>query len=535
MVHSCLEIPEILSIICQILRESYAQASLAALAATGSWARDAALDALWSEQHSFVPLLSTLPQHTVLDGPITPETLERTQSYASRISSLSIGTRSGGINGIYVEDTFCVLEIDEDALHQLFAFADPQPLLPRLERLDCDMLDADLMKCIPTLLSFSIVELTMGLKDYEPLIQALPSSCPRLVQLTILQGRTRIGSPFYLTPSVSNILAGAVNQMRALQHLSLFDITLELLACVGKHPTIRSLQFPIGDRFVDGIGLASQAPQVDFENVMQSFEIILGNPTTLDRLFESVRTPIQAVSFVARCYEDPDTSGGFDVRQRNLDMLAHMLEPAHVKEVLYYHDCDIELSWGSIPAASILQLTQYPHISHLGIDCWVDAADADLLALARALPQLEFLVLDTHAMARDYLDFRTRNVRTTLGVLPGLAHCCPNLRVLCIRLDATAVPTSFCALERDARAQSAIRLYFAESPLTDPVAVAAYLRHVFPRGCSIASRPPREGMFSTSYDGFWDDDGGDTSRDWPVGLWPKVREELSRLDMTQGR
>ncbi|KAI4519990.1 hypothetical protein K525DRAFT_271215 [Schizophyllum commune Loenen D] len=607
----CLDLPEIVSLICAELQRSQAYGSLAAFAATNTLICDVALDALWQWQDSLVYLLKTLPQHRireihpwdlrlVIDNPIRPEGWARMHSYASRITKLNLYKPNGGTFGFNaapadgLQDNYYDLDIDVGAFERISSYAGwmtagagaerisahakrypehgehgtparpqsssatDQPssatpartLFPRLRTLDCIMFEPKMLALFPVLFSPTITSLSIRMsKDADWLVQDLPRLCPNLTTLSWsggagLGGRDRDRAmphpPFEL-----------LRRLQTLEILTTADLCIETIDCATQLPSLHSLQFLVGDNFIrevdalsktplDTFGrtpvnaMAPPSPSLHFSNAMRHIKLDLESPAVLSRFFNVVQTPLKVTAFDAQCYEE-ECDNGADVRAKNLELFSQALDPAHLRQLLYYHDCDIELSWGPVPAAHVLRLARtYPNMSYLGIDCWLDVADADLIELARALPQLEYLVLDTHAIDnRDYLDVETRNVRTTLGVLPAFAHYCPLLRGLCIRLDATEVPKlDIVDVEgvEEPRVQGHVRMYFAESKLSDPMAVARYLRRVFVRGCSIASQPPREGIYKRWHDGFWDDA---RTSDWAVGRWLEVRQALSTLEQEQ--
>ncbi|KAL1663893.1 hypothetical protein GGF50DRAFT_55917 [Schizophyllum commune] len=554
----CLDLPEIVSLICAELQRSQAYGSLAAFAATNTLICDIALDALWQWQDSLVYLLKTLPQHRIRE--IHPWDLRlvrwaRMHSYASRITKLNLYKPNGGTFGFNaapadgLQDNYYDLDIDVGAFERI-STTPARTLFPRLRTLDCIMFEPKMLALFPVLFSPTITSLSIRMsKDADWLVQDLPRLCPNLTTLSWsggagLGGRDRDRAmphpPFEL-----------LRRLQTLEILTTADLCIETIDCATQLPSLHSLQFLVGDNFIrevdalsktplDTFGrtpvnaMAPPSPSLHFPNAMRHIKLDLESPVVLSRFFNVVQTPLKVTAFDAQCYEE-ECDNGADVRAKNLELLSQALDPAHLRQLLYYHDCDIELSWGPVPAAHVLRLARtYPNLSYLGIDCWLDVADADLIELARALPRLESLVLDTHAIDnREYLDVETRNVRTTLGVLPAFAHYCRLLRGLCIRLDASEVPELDLSGDKgeEPRVQGHVRMYFAESKLSDPMAVARYLRRVFVRGCSIASQPPMEGMYKRWRDGFWDD--AKTS-DWAVGRWLEVRQALSTLEHEQG-
>ncbi|KAI5887973.1 uncharacterized protein SCHCODRAFT_02671899 [Schizophyllum commune H4-8] len=569
--------------ICAELQHAHCYGSLAAFAAANTLICDIALDAIWQHQDNLVYLLMTLPEHhiqglhpwddlrLVIDGPITPEGWARLHSYASRIAKLDLRYHNGGISAFYTVPVegggvmFRDLDISITAFEQITCYARslsadekgypgnaapfgtpaiPHTLFPRLRNLDCTVFKPKSLSRFPVLLSPSITSLSIRIsKDAEWLVRDLPNICPGLRTLSwhgfaSLGGKGRDRALPHPPPEL-------LRRLRTLETLITSDLCIKMVECATKLPSLHSLQFFIGGDFVREVdaflktpagtlgmskvnAMTPPSPSLHFSNAMRHIKLELEDRAGLVMFFKIVQNPLKVTAFDAECYEE-EYDDGADVRVKNLALLAQTLDPAHLRQLLYYHDCDIELSRGPVPVVHVLRLAQrYPNLSYLGIDCWLDLADADHIELARALPQLEYFALDTHAIDNgEYLDIGARNVRTTLGVLPAFAHYCPQLRSLCIRLDATEIP----ALDEggeEPRLRGHVRMYFAHSELSDPVAVARFLRQVFVRGCSIASWPPREGMYKRRHDQFWDD--AEVPRNWAVGQWLEVRKELVMLE-----
>ena len=169
----CLDLPEIVGDICEELRCSYSFRSLAVFAVTDRLICEVALDALWREQRSLVPLLKILPQHRVdeissrelrlvrsllglaakigltsslqvIKEPITPQGWARMQYYASRVIILDLHRHNGGAiesRGSGSNHTFYDLQIDDSALKSISDYAEPHYIFPRLLHLDCSMFE----------------------------------------------------------------------------------------------------------------------------------------------------------------------------------------------------------------------------------------------------------------------------------------------------------------------------------------------------------------------------------------------------------
>ncbi|KAI5829964.1 hypothetical protein K523DRAFT_240937 [Schizophyllum commune Tattone D] len=533
----CLGQPDILTIICEELRLSDSYASLAAFAVAKSLICDVALDVLWAKQDSLIPLLRTLSQHRikrssdwvlplrfVIDGPIEPKAWARLKKYASRITELDLHGRCGALSAKAPElslDDYWEVDIDRHTLAKISSYSEPDPMLPRLKILEWTMPDPDLLPLVLMLYSPSISRFTVRSMHCSWLVQRLPDFCPHITDLGIHGNLVHILSP------ASTILTDVLGNLHDVESLRLSGIRPDVLATVDRMSSPRSLEFALGSRFVNCDDEA--LPSLRLEH-LSHIRVVLEDSASLERLFATVQRPLEVAAFDIICYEEEEPSGS-DTRQRNLELIAHALDPACTQEITYYYDCDTDPNWGPVPARALLQLARYSNLSFLGVDCWFDVTDADLKSLARALPLLEFLVLDTHAstLTREIHDHLARSARATLAVLPAFAHHCPQLRALCIRLQALEVPQLAVDAAEAPRVQHPVRMYFAESPLGDTNAVARFLRRVFVRGCSIASRPLREGMHKQHLDPFWDDNRRATS-EWPVGEWLAVRQRLQELD-----
>ncbi|KAL1720366.1 hypothetical protein EV715DRAFT_197058 [Schizophyllum commune] len=529
----CLDQPDVLTIICEELRLSDSYASLAAFAITNSLICDVALDVLWEKQDSLIPLLRTLSQHRIerssdwvlplkfVHGPIKPKAWARLQKYASRITELDLHGRCGALSAKAPELSLDEIDIDRHTLAKISSYSEPDPILPRLKVLEWTMPDPDLLPLVPMLYSPSISRFTVRSMHCSWIVQRLPDFCPHIMDLGIHGNLVHILSP------ASTILTDALGSLHDVESLRLSGIRPDVLATVDRMASLRSLEFTLGSRFVNCDD--ETLPSLRLEH-LSHIRVVLEDSASLERLFATVQRPLRVAALDVMCYEEEEPSGS-DTRQRNLELIAHALDPACTQEIMYYYDCDIDPNWGPVPARALLQLARYSNLSFLGVDCWLDATDADLRTLARALPLLEFLVLDTHAstLTREVHDHLARSARATLAVLPAFAHHCPQLRALCIRLQALVVPQLAVDAAEAPRVQHPVRMYFAESPLGDPNVVARFFRRVFVRGCSIASRPLREGMHKQHLDPFWDDDRRATS-EWPVGQWLAVRQRLQELD-----
>ncbi|KAI5899497.1 uncharacterized protein SCHCODRAFT_01146571 [Schizophyllum commune H4-8] len=204
MAPRCLEIPEILLLVCAELRTSKRLGTLASLASTCSAMREPALDVLWEEQDSIVPLLQTLSQDRVSESVLTLERYisqadwDHMQYYARRIKRLTLEADDGMLCGIgsrrrdeddddddeelYDEDRD--YSIETSTLELLQSRAGHEPLLPNLRHLDYGELDSSWLPFITLFVNPSLQSLRIrpSIEDESMNILAtLPSLCPNLI------------------------------------------------------------------------------------------------------------------------------------------------------------------------------------------------------------------------------------------------------------------------------------------------------------------------------------------------------------------
>ncbi|KAL1665863.1 hypothetical protein GGF50DRAFT_126081 [Schizophyllum commune] len=202
MAPRCLEIPEILLLVCAELRTSKRLGTLASLASTCSATREPALDVLWEEQDSIVPLLQTLSQDRATDSVLTLEHYisqadwDHMRCYARRIRKLTLDADDGMLSGtgsrrhdeddddeeLYDEDRD--YSIETSTLELLQSRAGRGPLLPNLRHLDYGELDSTWLPFITLFVNPSLQSLRIrpSIEDESMnILTTLPTLCPNLV------------------------------------------------------------------------------------------------------------------------------------------------------------------------------------------------------------------------------------------------------------------------------------------------------------------------------------------------------------------
>ncbi|KAI5896011.1 uncharacterized protein SCHCODRAFT_02531494 [Schizophyllum commune H4-8] len=580
MPHRCLGIPEVLLIVAQELR-AQSLPSVLNLALTNSAICEPCLDVLWEEQTTLIPFLRLFPEYELLvqpdrfpgvtskpeeihevhlTGPPSRDSWLKAQRYARRVRSMTFEKYDGGTYGRYQQrpsgnnraeevenedqeqaeeqaeeddesdaDEPIVLreavDIDQQSLKLLLQCAEGEPLFPYLRILNCtepSSMEPSFFLDLPNLFVPSLRELLLALGQNDvdedvAMIRALPAACPDLTMLLI-----NCGGP--LSEETSEALREAILQWGSLNAVRLPDTRASTLAHLGQCEAFESVDLAVREHIL----LDGNPEPVAFGATVDWFAIEAHNPTFVERALRMISgARLKAKAFDV-LFDDDAEAGGYDVRLRNLALLATMLEPSMVQQVLYYQDTDIDPTWGPLPSSSLVQFTSYPNLTHLGLDCWIDYTDEDLATVAKGLPLLELFVLDVHAQEREDLE---RQDRATLAGLIPFSHYCRKLERLCLRLDATHIPEIPDTPEATASIKHAVRTHFADSEVEDPAAVAAFLARIFPAGCTIARYPPSHGIYSSYVDTFDDDEAWDKERvgNWPIGLWSEVYDELIEL------
>ncbi|KAJ7666768.1 hypothetical protein DFH06DRAFT_251102 [Mycena polygramma] len=480
--HRALSIPEICEIVCEHLQgpspslDSSRRKDFAALARCCQTFRDPALNVLWRKQDTLVHVLKCLPsdlwEETVegdagaprlgLRGERTPlpEEWDRCSFYARRIRELELHwpTRLNKFPSLpmfqmlseyFPEDFLCpnLKSISWEPEHPLFPylrlFLGPKitavsistsvfnmpPLFglairyAELKTLKLDIISTD------ALFAHTSSKIVLKLAEIENLTlekidrAALEhlSRLPSLKSLELLQPEE-----WDLGPSSTSYVADA------------------------PFPALRSLQFS-----VTTIEFALQFTNMLSDCHLQEFSMetaFVVTSATNVQLYSALASHISHTALQSLTIADADGEDSM------------LLPPAAV-----IADCVIS---GSLlgPLFCFQNLTSV----HLTPSTGFDIDDAAAWDMARAWPQITFLRMTTCCTE---LGHRTS---MTLHGLRAFAKHCANLNKLCITVDASAVP-AFDGSPETRLSQRALGTFeVAESPISEPAAVARFLSALFP-------------------------------------------------------
>ncbi|KAJ7608502.1 hypothetical protein DFH06DRAFT_191995 [Mycena polygramma] len=245
--HRCLTIPEIVAIICTDLCPSSPdfRRTLAALAITCQTFSGPALDCLWREQESVLPMLRCLPSTLVsidragkwkFARPIQAVDWERPLVYARRVKALSLGPQQGDVSAL------------RDILHLLSVCVPRGCLFPNLEQVLWNYWTRLLY--IGMLLSPKLLGLTMlctANSDNVSVLSTLADRCPSLKSLSISHPR-RPGDQNYRNESYQTTSA-AVCTLVGLESLTMGVPNVAALKHLAQLPSLKALHLnsiPVG-------------------------------------------------------------------------------------------------------------------------------------------------------------------------------------------------------------------------------------------------------------------------------------------------
>jgi len=147
----------------------------------------------------------------------------------------------------------------------------------------------------------------------------------------------------------------------------------------------------------------------------------------------------------------------------------------------------------------------FSNLQHLKVKAGkFDLSDHGIKQMALAWPRIDTLLLFGRSV--------TGTPQVTLSGITSLAQCCPRLNQLGMAFDTRDLPV----LDLQAGQGNALEeLYVLNSPIVDPVPIAAFLRDIFP-----ALHVLREGTLDTRI--------GDQVTE-QAKLWMQVEERLAGL------
>ncbi|KAJ7657258.1 hypothetical protein DFH06DRAFT_1197805 [Mycena polygramma] len=438
--HRCLDIPEIVALVCSQLQPNRTP---------DSTFHNPALDVLWNNQDTILNLLRCMPRDvfslTIVDTPregsrearllrpIVAADWERPLWYSRRVRIL------------YYEPLSARRVLFTSNIFPALSMALPDDFLPNLVGLHWHNHTEAEFPHVALFLGPKILHLslTCPLALHLSILSKLPKRCPALKHL-VTHG-----------PALPPNVCAAFHCLPRLESLSMPALEVATLECIGRLDGLKALNLSSLPPSFSPTGihgpLFSHLTDICLANVLigsatQFFKMCVD--TSIVSIYIGFHPPGTAAEISRLC------SSLAACRRSHASMLSFKLTPVHAVTPVE------RMSYVINPATlRILFCFQYL----VQIEIWsfaFELDDAMVLEMARAWPELENLKLRAPPVL---------NPGITLRGLQFLAQHCPYLYSLDMTLDASAVPTSLFSLN------------VAASPIHDPVPVARFISGIFPR------------------------------------------------------
>ncbi|KAH7929961.1 hypothetical protein BV22DRAFT_93760 [Leucogyrophana mollusca] len=451
--HQCLTVLELLH---RIFRYVALNGTLAFLARTCRTFTDPALDVLYCKLDSFQPLIRCLPRDLrkedryslSFQGSMSTESWDIFMGYSRRVRSLHHRCDLNKPSQILEKSLFNALSSPPTLL-----------LFPNLQELSWDepLADAGFIRLLlgPNLVSFKLG----GFLDSSCCRQIIPSLAALCPQLQ----RVELGEP--RAPLAYNVLV----KWAHLKHLSCGEITAEAFSYLARLPSLRSLDFwlpSVASTVVDGQDTFAKLRTLKIRS--ETF-----SPSAL--FLPSTSRPLRKFSLhlVANngAPSPDDIHKVFDSLSSSCtsDTLLQIRLDLSRSDVL----ATSELSTLSLDTFEPLFPLRNLRTLSIISGCTFSLDDDDLKRMALAWPQLEVLELGT-------LHGWGGRPQITLEGLPQLLRHCPSLRTLGLAIDATTVGARLDRPGHGVCNTSIKELELADSPIANPVYVAAFLSDILP-------------------------------------------------------
>ncbi|KAJ6520532.1 hypothetical protein C8R45DRAFT_62927 [Mycena sanguinolenta] len=469
--HRCLQIPEIVDMICAELDPfsswSFTSHHLAILARTCTSFSGPALHHLWACATLSKILISCMPSDLWADdvtegpGPLAKKKHEIRQLRAIRESDW---VRVKFYGHLVKHLSYGPDRPDHWSLSSVFpalSASFPDGLFPNLQTLRWHPSKDD-FHFIHLFLRPTITKISLRASSDADSFSTVATKCPRLIDVSVsLAGYDNSESEPLISEfvrslqCVQKISAPSLDQ-KALEHISrlttLDKLTLFYLPKVWT-PIRQGLTFstlqqltlicPEIGTTTEFLGWCSQVPLVDFSVYFR--DLVARNE--IDSFFAAVSTAFLRFSLTKLSihYERDDAEG--------TDPDIHLISFQSLRHIF-----------------SFVNLTELTITSLLGFDLDNDA----MAAVARAWPQIVTLRLA--------VCFPGHIPRATLPCLHSFAQHCPQLRRLTVALDARVVPISFPDIDPRTRVvqRTLATLHVEHSPLVNPFHAARFLTVIFP-------------------------------------------------------
>ncbi|KAJ7673981.1 hypothetical protein DFH06DRAFT_752203 [Mycena polygramma] len=485
--HRSLQIPEVVALICRetvphieresrFMLDSRTSARLATLARTCKAFSSPALDLLWRNQRSLVPILRCMPDDVwdkddfeCLRRPIVPTDWERPLVYSHRVKSFKYADELWGQSPEFFE-----------TLRLCFP---GERLFPNLESLDwVASSEPASMPYARLFLGPHLTLLTLGYlasAAHVSFLSTVTARCPLLTEVEIVfTDEMELAGQFQ---SLSLLVRG----LNRLEKLTVPSLDRAALAHLAQLPAFECLT--LTNQVPTTPGLVPTSNDHPFAS-LQSLEI---TATTVEALTEIIplftHAPMDdivatflrlpASHLLSQLYADLATRCSHS--HASLSML-RLGRQTHADSIPDAAQSAVHVVHG----AQLRPLFAFSNLTFVTLSAPVgfDIDDAVIADMARSWPNIE--VLKLHAS-----DFAPVPSRLTLSSLLLFARHCPYLRTLHLGLDASTVPDweAFKADKKKKKKGGRVRqnvlgsLYMSRSPIEEPLTVAAFLSNIFPK------------------------------------------------------
>ncbi|KAG1860460.1 hypothetical protein C8R48DRAFT_774434 [Suillus tomentosus] len=452
--HKCLQIAELFDVICKRVLATGHQGSLAALCRTCRLFHEPALDVLYKSLESLRPLLFCIPEIVTIGNKITMfkelrlSDWQRMQYYAKRVHSLRVNDQEEVV-------------IDKTILHALATSSFTPPMFTHLKRLWWSNNSADALPLLCSLVNARLEWLI--LHDLDPVL--LPRVVPHIISSNSLHVAC-----FPEKYSMRHIRPDVFQSWRNLQNLVcglVNDATLYHLATSSKltHLTIQV------DEKNDYSALMKQAGQPVF-TALEGLDITATHTLHCIPILEIAELPS------LRSLRIHSTETGLT------DVELHQcfcLISRHCPNLRHLRMKDLQVSPPKFPVGYIITFDilktlfslRYMEGLHLDTTCTFSLDDNELAQLAGTWLKLRALELGTENGWR-------QPSKITLQGFAELLRRCPVLLVVGLAMNAWAPDIDHRRPGGGIRRNGLEVLRVADSKVTDPLPVAAFLSDVAP-------------------------------------------------------
>ncbi|TRM69462.1 hypothetical protein BD626DRAFT_474165 [Schizophyllum amplum] len=492
----CFSIPEILSLICQQLRDDELLKSLASLATTSAAISATALKVLWERQDSLVPLLRTLKgysfssQALILPASLSRVSWSRMQAYASKMKTLSISYNDCGTAHVRIPET---------TARTILIRSGGGRIIPGLLRFEWEVRttahDSGLSSFIFLFVGPSLDALRIFVNNTpgdRAVLELLPPMCP---DLTVLELYTDARSP----PS-SQDLQDTISRWHSLRMADIPFVNAESLSHLGRLETLRELCLDSSQRVQDSDSDRPAPNSAAFSHGLQKLTVSACDAQSPPKMLQSFsNTPINVEEVVVSCTQ---TSPDVDARQLIIRAISSAFSKDTLRSIVCRQQHHKPFNWMPIQSWCLLPYAQCRYLTNVNLECWMDLNDADYTHLAESWPYIENLRVDTFYWRSD-----EHTPSATLAALVPFAIQCHNLTNLDILIDANVAPP-LSVIPTGQFSRRRVGMHFGASPIQSPRHVAAFLSALFPEsGCvsyaDMASGSDTSRKVKTSYAEKW--------------------------------